>query len=130
MKDYKYYSNFEYPRYEIYLKVRSNKLDINNMSRENIKKLGVSLRKPIKFIVNYFCIPLSYDVDAQMFEIKGFLLLYKDTYKYYSDLPHKGNITYLSLKTINQAMKGKFPKGVDLKTNIFKTNNNLCKEDE
>lgn len=120
MTDYKYYSNFEYPQFGIYLKVKSNKLDINNMSRENIKKLGVSLRKPIKFIVHYFCIPLSYDVDAKMFEIKGFLLLYNNTYKYYSELPHKGTITYLTLETINRAMEGKFPEDTDIKTNIFK----------
>ena len=55
-----------------------------------------------------------------MFEIGGSLLLYKGTYKYYSELPHEGTTTYLSLKTINQAMDGKFPKSTDIKTNIFK----------
>lgn len=119
MKDYKYCSNFDYPQYEIYLKVKSNKLDINNMSRENIKKLGVSLRKYIEFMVFNFRKPYSYDLDDKMFDLQGALLLYKDSYKYYSELPHRGsNKTYLSLKTLNQAMKGKFLKGTDLQTNL------------
>jgi hypothetical protein len=33
--------------------------------------------------------------------------------------PHRGsNKTYLSLKTLNQAMEGKFPNGTDLQTNL------------
>ena len=111
MKEYKYCSNFDYPQYGIHLKVKSNKLDINNANKETIQRLENKLFNPVKFIIYNFCIPRSYDVDKQMFEIGGSLLLYKGTYKYYSELPHEGTTTYLSLETINQAMGGKFPEG-------------------
>ena len=120
MKDYKYYAYFEYPQFGIYLKVEANKLDINSANFETKENLCTKLRNPVKFIIYNFCIPHSYDVDDQMFELDGFLLLYKDTYKYYSELPHEDTRTYLSLETINQAMRGKFPKSTDIKTNIFK----------
>ena len=61
-----------------------------------------------------------------MFEIDGSLLLYKDSHKYYNELPNYGILfttTYLSLETINQAMEGKFPKGTDLQTNLNKGTN-------
>ena len=128
IKDYKHYldigyTGLAYPQFGANLTLKSNKIEFSTTNREFLKHLEAKLFNPVKFIVQNFCIPLSYDVDTQMFEIDGSLILYKDSYKYYNELPNGGILfttTYLSLKTINQAMKGKFPEGTDLKTNIFK----------
>ena len=126
IKDYKYYldiayTGLAYPQFGVNLTLKSNKIDFSTTNREFLKHLNARLFNPVKFIVYNFCIPLSYDVDTQMFEIDGSLLLYKDSHKYYNELPNYGILfttTYLSLETINQAMDGKFPKGTDLQTHL------------
>lgn len=115
----KYYCYYGYDQITP-IKLKSNLINIANESQDFKKHLINKLRDPIKFIIYNFCNPLSYDLDKQILGMTNSLLLYKGSYSYYSKLPVVGSITYLSLETINQAMGGKFPAGVDLKTNLFK----------